>query len=63
MPDAAKAGSVFGPAISNFSTGTKVLGDVLSGNVDQSTLDSGRFILPTGNHPALDPIYDGIFGQ
>jgi hypothetical protein len=63
MTDAAKAGSVFGPAISNFSTGTKVLGDVLSGNVDQSTLDSGRFILPTGNHPALDPIYDGIFGQ
>ena len=63
LPDQAKLGSVFGPAISNVMTAGSVAGDVLSGNMDQGTADSARFILPTGNLPYLDPIYDGIFGQ
>ena len=63
MPEAAKAASVFGPAISNVSTGASVFGDIISGNADQGTADSARFILPTSNHPLLDPIHDGIFGQ
>ena len=61
--DASKARSVFGPAISNFTTGASVTGDLLTGSANQQTLDDFRFILPTGNHFLLDPVYDGIFGQ
>jgi len=59
---AAKASAVFGPSASAAINATNVLGDFATGNVDYRTGNDFRFIMPTGNLPYLDPIYDGVFG-
>lgn len=63
LPETAKAGAVFGPGISNIMNATKVMGDVITFNADQSTADTARFLTPTGNIPYLDPLWDGLYGQ
>lgn len=63
LPETAKAGAVFGPGISNIMNATKVMGDVVTFNADQSTADTARFLTPTGNIPYLDPLWDGLYGQ
>ena len=45
---------------SNISTAGGVATDILTGEADDSTLRSLRFITPTGNLPYLDPIWDNI---
>lgn len=57
----AKANALLGPSASLALNAGNLAGDVLSGNVDQKTFTSGRFLFPTGNIPYLDPIYDGLF--
>ena len=53
-------GAIFGPAASNTITAGGVATDILTGEADDSTLRSLRFITPTGNLPYLDPIWDNI---
>ena len=60
LPFGAKMGALFGPAASNVSTAGGVATDILTGEADDSTLRSLRFITPTGNLPYLDPIWDNI---
>jgi hypothetical protein len=60
LPFGAKMGAIFGPAASNISTAGGVATDILTGEADDSTLRSLRFITPTGNLPYLDPIWDNI---
>tara|TARA_R110000782_G_scaffold81734_3_gene161276 strand:+ start:3562 stop:6669 length:3108 start_codon:yes stop_codon:yes gene_type:complete len=60
IPFGAKIGSIFGPVASNLSTAGSVATDILTGEADDSTLRSARFITPTGNLPYLDPIWDEI---
>lgn len=60
---AAKASAVFGPSASAAVNASSVLGDFVNGTVDYKTGNDFRFIMPTGNLPYLDPIYDGVFGQ
>lgn len=62
VPTGAKMGSVFGPTASNLSTAGAVGADIITGEADQNTLRSARFITPTGNLPYLDPIWDQIMG-
>jgi hypothetical protein len=63
LPDSAKAGAVLGPGISNAMNLSSIMGDVVTFNADQQTLDNARFVTPTGNLFYLDPIYDGVFGE
>ena len=63
LPDSAKAGAVLGPGVSNAMNLSSIMGDVVTFNADQQTLDNARFVTPTGNLFYLDPIYDGVFGQ
>jgi hypothetical protein len=44
-------------------TAGSVFGDVITNSMDEKTLRSLRFLMPQSNNPALDPIYDGVFGQ
>lgn len=60
LPFGAKVGAIFGPAASNITTASGVGADILSGEFDDNTLRSARFITPTGNLPYLDPIWDNI---
>jgi hypothetical protein len=60
LPFGAKAGAIFGPVASNITTAGSVATDILSGEADDNTLRSARFITPTGNLPYLDPIWDKI---
>jgi hypothetical protein len=60
LPFGAKAGALFGPVASNITTAGSVATDILSGEADDRTLRSARFITPTGNLPYLDPIWDKI---
>jgi hypothetical protein len=60
LPFGAKVGAIFGPTASNITTASGVAADILSGEADESTLRSARFITPTGNLPYLDPIWDKI---
>lgn len=60
LPFGAKMGALFGPAASNITTASSVASDALTGDFDESTLRSMRFITPTGNLPYLDPIWDNI---
>ena len=60
LPTGAKLGAIFGPAASNITTAGGVATDVITGEADDRTLRSARFILPTGNLPYLDPIWDEI---
>ncbi len=60
LPFGAKMGAIFGPGASNISTAGGVASDILTGEADDSTLRSLRFITPTGNLPYLDPIWDNI---
>lgn len=60
LPTGAKLGAIFGPAASNITTAGSVATDVITGEADDRTLRSARFILPTGNLPYLDPIWDEI---
>ena len=60
LPFGAKMGAIFGPAASNTITAGGVATDILTGEADDSTLRSLRFITPTGNLPYLDPIWDNI---
>jgi len=60
LPFGAKVGAIFGPTASNITTASGVATDILSGEADESTLRSARFITPTGNLPYLDPIWDKI---
>jgi hypothetical protein len=60
LPFGAKVGAIFGPTASNITTASSVATDILSGEADESTLRSARFITPTGNLPYLDPIWDKI---
>jgi len=57
------ANATLGPTGSFAVNASSVLGDVVSGNIDEGTAKAGRFITPAGNHPALDPLLDDIFGQ
>lgn len=57
----AKAGALLGPSANLVQNAGNVVGDLFSGNVDQGTATSLRFMFPTGNIPYLDPIYDGFF--
>jgi hypothetical protein len=63
VPAGAKIGSIFGPSSSNILTAGGFSQDLLSGQLNQRSFDSLRFITPGGNLPYLDPIYDGVFGQ
>jgi len=60
LPFGAKMGSLFGPAASNITTASGVVTDLITGEADDKTLRSARFITPTGNLPYLDPIWDEI---
>ena len=60
LPFGAKMGAIFGPAASNITTASGVATDVITGEADDKTLRSARFITPTGNLPYLDPIWDEI---
>jgi len=60
LPFGAKAGALFGPAASNITTAASVATDIVTGEADEKTLRSARFITPTGNLPYLDPIWDEI---
>ena len=63
LPDTAKAGAVLGPSASNLMNISSVMGDVVTFNANQDTLDTARFVTPGSTLPYLDPIYDGVFGQ
>ena len=63
LPIGAKLGAIFGPTASNITTAGSVATDVLTGEADDKTLRSARFILPTGNLPYLDPIWDEIMAS
>ena len=63
MPFGAKAGSVFGPSASNLINFGNIVGDVLSGNADEKTLQSTRYITPFGNYPPIDPLLDRLYGK
>jgi hypothetical protein len=63
LPTGAKLGAIFGPTASNITTAGSVATDVLTGEADDKTLRSARFILPTGNLPYLDPIWDEIMAS
>jgi hypothetical protein len=63
LPDAAKAGAVLGPGISNLMTASDVFADVVTGSADEKTLRNSRFITPFSTLPPLDPILDGVFGE
>ena len=60
LPFGAKMGAIFGPAASNITTASGVATDLITGEADDKTLRSARFITPTGNLPYLDPIWDEI---
>ena len=60
MPLGSKIGSIFGPVGSNLTTAGGVFTDLITGEADEKTLRSARFITPTGNLPYLDPIWDEI---
>ena len=60
LPFGAKMGALFGPAASNITTASGVATDLITGEADDRTLRSARFITPTGNLPYLDPIWDEI---
>ena len=60
LPFGAKMGALFGPGASNITTASGVATDILTGEADEKTLRSARFITPTGNLPYLDPIWDEI---
>jgi len=60
---ASVANSTLGPSGSFAVNAGSVIGDVLSGNVDEGTAKSARFMTPAGNHPMLDPILDELYGQ
>jgi hypothetical protein len=60
LPFGAKLGSIFGPGASNLTTFGGVATDIVTGEADDKTLRSARFITPGGNLPYLDPIWDEI---
>ncbi len=60
---ASVAAATVGPGIANMITAGSVFGDVITNSMDEKTLRSLRFLMPQTNNPALDPIYDGVFGQ
>ena len=63
MPFGQKIGAMAGPTASNIATLGGFTSDLLSGNLNQGSMKSLRFVTPGGNLPYLDPIYDGVFGQ
>ena len=63
LPFSQKVGAFAGPAANNLGTLGGFATDVLSGDVDERSLKSLRFVQPGGNLPYLDPIFDGIYGQ
>ncbi len=63
MPTGAKLNAVLGPTAGNISTAASIMTDVITGEADQKTLQSGRFITPFGNHPVSDPFFDWAYGK
>lgn len=58
-----QAARTVGPTGSFVINAGSVLGDVLSGNVDEQTGRNARFIQPGGNLAIIDPILDGVYGH
>ena len=63
LPFGAKAGAIAGPTASNLTNAGSIFADLVSFSANQDTLESARFITPTGNLFYLDPIMDGIFNK
>ena len=60
LPFGSKVQAVGGATIGNLATFGDVATDFITGEADDTTLRSARFITPTGNLPYLDPIWDEI---
>ena len=58
-----QAARTLGPTGSFMINAGSVMGDVMSGNVDEQTGRNLRFIQPGGNLAIIDPILDGVYGQ
>ena len=63
LPFGAKVGALGGPSAANLTTAGAFVTDAITGNVDENSLKSLRFITPGGNLPYFDPILDGVYGE
>jgi len=63
VPNGAKLNAVLGPTAANISNAASIMTDVITGEADQKTADSLRFLTPFGNHPVADPFFDWAYGQ
>jgi len=63
VPNGAKLNAVLGPTAANISNAASIMTDVITGDADQKTANSLRFLTPFGNHPVADPFFDWAYGQ
>ena len=63
LPFGAKAGAIAGPTASNLTNAGSIFSDLVTLSANKDTLESARFITPSGNLFYLDPIMDGIFSK
>jgi len=63
MPTGAKLSATLGPTAGNITNLAGIMTDVITGQADQKTADSLRFLQPFGNHPVGDPFFDWAYGQ
>lgn len=63
LPTGAKLSAVLGPTAGNISNAAGIMTDIITGEADQKTADSLRFLTPFGNHPVADPFFDWAYGQ
>jgi hypothetical protein len=63
MPTGAKLSATLGPTAGNIANAASIMTDVITGEADQKTADSLRFLTPFGNHPVADPFFDWAYGK
>ena len=63
MPTGAKLSATLGPTAGNIANAASIMTDVITGQADQKTADSLRFLTPFGNHPVADPFFDWAYGK
>ncbi|MBH48852.1 MAG: hypothetical protein CME71_11855 [Halobacteriovorax sp.] len=56
-----KVGAVGGPVVTQAGRLVDIMGDVVSGNIDDSTMNSARRLFPLQAVPMYDGMYDAVF--